>query len=122
MEHEVWFDESNEVMHIKVVGDFTVEDVTESTRQMEQIMADKGNCPLIVDLRDAPPTLDKDVRRILKEQADQQEVAKTAMIVTNPAVRMMGKVVTSAMGRGKTTGFFKTPEDALVWLKGDAKR
>lgn len=109
MEHKVFYEEENEVVHIKVVGDFSVEDVTESTRQTEEIMIEKGNCPHIVDLRDAPPTLDKDVRRMLKEQVDRQEIAKTALIAINPAVRMTGK----------TSGFFKYPEGALDCLKGD---
>jgi len=122
MKHKVWFDEKMGAMVIKVVGDYTVDDVKESMKVMDGIIENKGRCPLIVDLREAPATLDKKVRNMLKESQEGTEPVKTAMVTSNPAVRMMGKVVTSAMGRGKTTGFFKTMEEASAWLKDGANK
>ncbi|MBD3284764.1 hypothetical protein GF359_00345 [candidate division WOR-3 bacterium] len=116
MDHKIWYDEEMGVMVIKVVGNYTVDDVKESMNVMDRIMEKRERCPLIVDLREAPPTLDKKVRKMLKESQEGTEPVKTAMLTSNPAVRMMGKVVTSAMGRGKTTGFFKTMEEAKAWL------
>jgi len=121
MKHKVYYDEENKVMVLRVIGEYTLEDAEETTRVMEKITEEKGIQSLMADLTQTPPKLDKKVREMMREQAERYDLGKMALVITNPAVRMIGKIVISTMGSGDTTRFFKTDEEALAWLKGDGK-
>jgi hypothetical protein len=44
---------------------------------------------------------------------------KFAMIVTNPAIWIIGKIVITTMRNARGSAFFRTEEEALHWLKGE---
>jgi hypothetical protein len=39
-----------------------------------------------------------------------------------PVTRILAKAAIAALGGSKMTKFFKSKEEALVWLKGEAQR
>ena len=119
MKHKVYYDEENKVLVLRVIGEYTIEDAEETTKVMEKITDEKGVQSFLADLTQTPPKLDKKVRQLMREQSERYNLGKMALVITNPAVRMIGKIVISTMGSGDSTGFFKTEEEALAWLKGE---
>lgn len=116
MNHELSFDNKQGLMIMRIKGDFTVDDAIRCGTFVEEVASENETYDVIVDLREATPNLDKDVRKMLKDQATRDDVRKFAMIVTHPALRIIGKIATSSMKNGK---IFKTENEALVWLKGE---
>ena len=119
MKHETKFDPQTGIMYMKIKGSYTIEEAIETEKFMKTQTKDRDSYMLLADLREAPASLDKEVRRRLQGEIADQELEKVAMIVTNPGVRMIGKIVIATMGKSKNTRFFKTEEEALAWLKGN---
>jgi hypothetical protein len=116
MKHELFFDEKHSLMVMRIKGNFTADDARASAEFIDKTTKENGTCDALVDLREASPRLDKDVRRMLREQSERTEVRKFAMVVTHPALRVIGKIATSSI---KNSGIFKNEEEALKWLKED---
>lgn len=114
MNHELSFDNKQGLMIMRIKGDFTVDDAIRCGDFVEKVASENGTYDVIVDLREATPNLDKEVRKMLKDQAKRNDIGKFAMIVTHPALRIIGKIATSSMKNAK---IFKTEEDAVVWIK-----
>jgi hypothetical protein len=119
VKHELFFDEEKNVIVLRVKGSFNIQDAIETTDKMDELGKNKKRILVLADLREAPPNLDKDVRQLMKDLSKRMKMEKFAMIVTNPAVRIIGKIVIATMGNAKGSAFFKTEEEALQWLKGE---
>jgi len=114
MNHEMYFDDKIGVLVMRIKGDFNFDDAIKSTEFIDKIEKEKGSYDVLVDLCQASPKLDKEVRQMLRKQAQRTAVGKFAMIVTNPVLRIFGKIATSTM---KNSKFFKTQDEALAWLE-----
>ncbi|MBN2379294.1 STAS/SEC14 domain-containing protein [candidate division WOR-3 bacterium] len=122
MKHELYFDEENDLIVLRIKGPFNLQDAMETTDKMDELGKNKRTILVMADLREAPPYLDKDVRKLMKDLSMRMKMEKFAMIVTNPAVRIIGKIVIATMGNAKGSAFFKTESEALAWLKGGNSR
>jgi hypothetical protein len=120
VKHKLYYDEQNKVLVMEVSEEFTFEDAQDALKIIRDTYADKAPYPILVDLEKASANLDRDTRKLLQDEAGNVGIAQMAMIVTNPMMRMTGKIMAAAMGKKNETGFFKTRADALAWLKGDA--
>ncbi|NLI97711.1 STAS/SEC14 domain-containing protein [bacterium] len=115
MNHELFFDEENDMIVLRVRGDFAMDDAVRCSEFIDKTLKERGSFNVLVDLSEATPSLDKEVRTMLKKQSQEDAVKKFAMVVTHPALRIIGKIATSSMSNSK---IFKTEEEALRWLKG----
>ncbi len=118
MNHELLFDEKQGLMIMRIKGDFNIDDAAYCSDFIDKIAGEHETYDVLVDLREATPKLDKDVRKMLKDQSKRDEVRKFAMVVTHPALRIIGKIATSSMKNGK---IYKNEDEALAWLKGEQK-
>ena len=119
MKHELYFDEEKNIIIFRTRGAFSYEDGVEAVEKLEKIVKGKENNLVLCDTTDFPAKLDKSVRRLQQDLPKRMKISKMAVIATNPAVRMIGRIVVATMGKGFSAGFFKTEEEALTWLKGE---
>ncbi len=117
MKHELYYDEEKNIIVFRTRGAFSYEDGVEAVEKLENIVKGKENNLVLCDTTDFPAKLDKSVRRLQQDLPKRMKISKMAVIATNPAVRMIGRVVVATMGKGFSAGFFKNEEEALAWLK-----
>ncbi|NLI98816.1 STAS/SEC14 domain-containing protein [bacterium] len=117
MKHIIYFDETIPTIVIRVIGECSINDAEESVKAIEAIIEEQGKSSVIIDLRRFSASLDKEVRKILQDPRTTSGVLKMAMVTPHPSTRILGKIATSIMGRTKDTGFFKTEEEARIWIK-----
>ncbi|MBN2379324.1 STAS/SEC14 domain-containing protein [candidate division WOR-3 bacterium] len=122
MKHKVYYDEENEVVAMDVLGEFSFEEAQETMKLMRESFADKAPYPFLLDLEALNSDLDRNTRKHLQTEAGNVGIARMAMVVSNPMMRMTAKIVSSVIGKKNETGFFKTREEALHWLKGNTRR
>lgn len=119
VKHELYFDEKKHIIVFRTRGEFSYEDGVEAVERLEKIVEGKENNQVLCDITDFPAKLDKSVRRLQQDLPQRMRISKMAVIATNPAVRMIGRVVDATMGKGFSAGFFKNEEEALAWLRGE---
>jgi len=117
--HEIAFDKKERILTVRVEDAFTMEEAIELENKMNEIVPGDDKYKLLIDVRKSSAKLDKDIRRRLQGQMADERIANVAVLVSNPAVRMIGKVIIAAMGKSADTRFFSTDEEALLWLKGE---
>ncbi|MBN2381010.1 hypothetical protein JXM67_14525 [candidate division WOR-3 bacterium] len=66
MKHKVAFDEELWAIVFTAHGEFRLEDTEVTTRMMQEIIDPRGDSSLLVDLRDSPPKVDKEMRKSLE--------------------------------------------------------
>ncbi len=119
MKHEQYFDEENKVVVLRIKEEFNLEEAAETVKKMEQLTKCKESILVLTGITSAPPKLDREVREVLKNLPQEMNITKTALILTNPAVRMASRIIVSAMGNSDNANFFKTEKEALRWPRGE---
>ncbi|NLI97722.1 STAS/SEC14 domain-containing protein [bacterium] len=119
MNYEMWFDEKNGVLYVKTLAMLERADVEDIIPEVAEMLAGKEHRYILGDLAQNPSgLLTKDARTAFKENAENLQVDKIAIIGANPSIRMIAKIALTIMGKSDIAKFFKTEEEALVWLKG----
>lgn len=95
------------------------DEAREMWKLIKETLRGKQNPTVLVDLTRYERTfIAKDVRTVFKEHLEYfKSIDKTAFIVNNPAIRMVVKATMVAIDTRKTCGYFKTPGEALGWLR-----
>ncbi|MBN2379312.1 STAS/SEC14 domain-containing protein [candidate division WOR-3 bacterium] len=119
MKHELYFDAENRIVVFRTKGVFNYEEGVEAVEMLAKIVKGKENVLVLCDVSDFPGKLDRDVRRLQKDLPKRFNISKMAMVVTNPAIRMICKIVVATMGTDFSAGFFKTEQEAVGWLRGE---
>jgi len=119
MKHKLYYDEENKVVALDVTGEFTLEEAQETMKLMRESFSDKAPYPFLLDLGKLTSDLERETRKHLQNEAGNVGIARMAMVVTSPMTRMTAKIVSAVIGKRNETGFFKTRQDALAWLKGE---
>lgn len=117
MKHEITFNEKTGMVRINVKGEATLSDIIESFDAIDELIKDREQYLLLIDLRESAAVFAKKVRDELQRKLDGEKISKLAVIETNPMIRMFAKVVTSVRKKTKPTAFVRTEEEALDWLK-----
>lgn len=123
MNYKVWYDTELKAAHLKIINMSTKEDVEGYMPALDRLLKDKPDRHVLVDLSDNPPgLLDKPARKAFRDYAESLRFDKIAMHGANPVIRMVAKVAVSALGMAHITKFFETKDEAIAWLKGNAKQ
>lgn len=117
MKHEIVFDSEKRILTVRVDEVFTLEETIELENKMTDLVPGEENFRLLIDMLKSTAKLDKQIRNRLQEQMSDERISNIAVLVANPAVRMVGKVIIAAMGKSADTKFFSSNEDALAWLQ-----
>lgn len=128
MENEVWLDEGNHMVRQRLIDDVTLTEAPKYFAQFKRILDELPHRRATVDLAKA------DEGGFMKGESWEYIVSrsiltgykKMAYINLSPSLRIFSKVISKiAFKKHKNEteiGFFKPEEEALEWLKGDAKK
>jgi len=118
MNYEVWLVESLKIVYLKTFHMLTEQDVHELMKLAETKFEGKEIDYSLIDLSEATSEpVTKGTREAFKKYADSLVYKKVAVVGANPSTRMLAKIALAVAGKSKIAKFFKTQEEALVWLK-----
>jgi len=119
--YKAWFDEDKGVLNVKTYKTMDAKDVHVLMPQIEKMFKGRKHRFILGDLSDNPTDpLTKEARQAFKQYSD-VEYDRIAVTGVNPFTRMVVKIAVKIVGQSDKTRFFKTEDEALAWLKGDAK-
>ncbi|MBN2379901.1 STAS/SEC14 domain-containing protein [candidate division WOR-3 bacterium] len=120
MKFELKYDKEEGLLRGKILDTFDEESTKQFFRKLKNDFNDEQRKYCILVLTDPAQGLpSKETRRVMRsEGSDFMSLwEKIAVVGAKPAVRMFGRVIMSAIGKGKDSKFCETEEEALVWLK-----
>ena len=121
MKSDVWFDEKEGVVRMKIAGKISNEEYRKVNRKMIDTISAEKRTRQIVDLTEAEAmNIDRKTRKEIAEEMHSSEVegTKLAIIGASPMTRMLTKVILAMRKQKSETRFYKNEEEALTWLKG----
>lgn len=120
MNYKAWFNEDNGVLYVKTFKTMDEKDVHDLMPRIEELFENRKPRLILGDLAENPSDpLTKEARQAFKEYST-VDYDRIAVIGVNPFTRMIVKIAVKIVGQADKTRFFKTEEEALTWLKGDA--
>lgn len=120
MKHEVCFNEEQDVLYVRFIGELEKQGYYEIVNHVSSLPEEKRS-RIIVDISAANAQIwDRKVRQMFAEESRKIPGDRIAIIGASPTLRMMAQMII-ASAKKTTTGteykFFKTEEEAIVWLK-----
>ncbi|MBD3286603.1 hypothetical protein GF338_09735 [candidate division WOR-3 bacterium] len=121
LRHEVYYDDENGVARIVHYDLIYADDAREFLKILEVLYTDKSPKLLLDDSsRVSAAKMDKETRQIFMGAGEKLGIDKVAVFGADPMTRMMSKIIFTIAGKIDSTKYFKTEDEALKWLKGEA--
>lgn len=122
MKHIVFFDEKIDAVRMNFNGLFTQDDAGEFFPLTKKLCEGRKYCNILCDFKEggAEVPKDKEYRQWLMRMYTEAGFDKIAIINAHPAMRMLAKIVLSAVKSAKNVKFFKSEEEALAWLNAES--
>ena len=121
MEHEFTYDEQNEVAILSSNADLVITDIEPLYNRLLQILEDKKYRQLISVISDVYVVDNRETREALAEALSKLNLTEVAFVGGSAYNRIMAKILIKT-GIVKLNGdFFKTYDEAIVWLKSRRK-
>lgn len=118
MKYRAWYDEENGILCADILKKFEPEDAKGLMDVVVNEFNDDQRRYFLLNMsKDAQAMPSKETRKVMREAASLVKLNKIAISGAKPTVRMLGKIVVTAMGKAKDSGFFDTKEEAIAWLK-----
>lgn len=119
---EIWIGKSKvrlgeyNILHVTVLGEQNGEDARAAVEGFEKIThVVKGKIHHLVDLNKGGKQ-SREARKYWHKLSEHERTGKIALHGMHPVARILASFVMGATGK-KDLRFFKTKEEALVWLK-----
>jgi len=120
MKYKVNYDEKTQILHLDVLDRFDPQDVTALTSLLSnEFTTQQLRCLLANISEPAQAMPSKETRRALRDETTSITLDKIAICGAKPALRMVGRIVVTALGKAKQTRFFENKDEAVAWLKGE---
>ena len=117
MTHEVFFDQANEIIVLKLNNDFLYVEVAPVLSAIEELLEGKRYRQGLVEMNETYTIENREAREAISKGMSNLEVSQVAFVGLGAATRMIAKVLLKT-GMAKINGdFFKTKEEAIKWLK-----
>jgi hypothetical protein len=121
MMHEVFFDQENEVIVVKLNSDFMFNEVDTVFSGIKGLLEGKRYRQLLIDMNSNYKIENRETREAMGNAMSTLGDHEVAFVGFNAATRMITKVLLKT-GVVKYNGdFFRTKEEALSWLKSKRK-
>ncbi|MCF8373502.1 MAG: STAS/SEC14 domain-containing protein [Bacteroidales bacterium] len=117
MEHKIWFDDGQQVVHQQIIGEFTTEETRYFGKKYIELLDGKPYRQLIVDLRDAGKMESRETRSVTNEMLNQAGFTEVVFVGANAATRMIAKVLMKLGSLKAESDFFGNLEDAIKWIE-----
>lgn len=112
------YDEKEGILRVDVLDTFDGETTFEFFTSMnEKYTPEQQRYCLIYMAEAAQRLVDKEVRRVAREKGALLKWDKLAIWGAKPGLRMVAKIVLTAIGKGNDTQFFENEQEAFSWLK-----
>jgi len=121
MDHELKYDEKNEVVVLSSNANLRLADIEPLAENLRIILEDKKYRQLVSMISDVYVVENREAREALAEALHKLKLSEVAFVGGNAYNRIMAKVLIKT-GIVKLNGdFFKTVEEAFEWLKSKRK-
>ena len=116
MEHELRFDDHNEVVVLKSNANLTLKDIEPLSENLRMILDGKKYRQLVSTISDVYVVENRETREALAEALSKLNLSEVAFVGGSAYNRIMAKILIKT-GIVKLNGdFFKTHEEAVKWL------
>jgi hypothetical protein len=117
MEHELKYDEQNEVVVLTFTNHFLYKDVEPLFLKVTELLSGKQIRQMLVVMSNGHNVENRETREATSEQLSKLNMTEIAFVGGSAANRMIARVLIKT-GLIKLNGdFFKNYEDAIQWLK-----
>jgi hypothetical protein len=114
---KIWFDGETGILRSEIYKPFNPERATAVFEEIFNNHSEEQQRYILVFLGpDAQAIIDKETRRLAREKTKDNKWEKIAIYGAKSGVRMLAKVVLTAIGKGKDTKFFPTEKECVEWL------
>lgn len=117
MEHEIKYDQENELVVLEFKNHFMLKDVEPIFIMVDKILSDKKYRQIIVVMSDSHNVENRETREKTSDYLSKTNISDVAFVGGSAANRMIAKVLIKT-GMIKISGdFFKGYDEAVKWLK-----
>lgn len=121
MEHELKYDEQNEVVVLTSYADLKLIDIDPLSNNLKIILEGKRFRQLVSNISDVYVVENRETREALAEALSKLKLSEVAFVGGSAYNRIMAKILIKT-GIVKLNGdFFKTYDEAIEWLKSKRK-
>jgi len=121
---KLWYDEENGVIRTVIFETLDAEASSSLFDSIRENFEPEKQRYFLADMTSekAQTLHDKETRRTLREKMPLINWGKIAILGANPGVRMLTKIVMTAVGKARDAKFFDKEEEALAWLKAEKEK
>lgn len=112
-----WYDEKDGFLHVNVLERYDPESTELFFSDMGQYPEEQQRYVLCFVDDDAQKLVDKETRKVAAEKGKVIKWGNIAIWGAKPGLRMVAKIVLTAVGKGRDLKFFDNEEDCVAWLK-----
>lgn len=116
MEHKMWYDQEQEIIHLKFINTFFTADVQSIRDKLYEISTEKSYRQMVIQLNELSKIENRETREKANQLLGSAEISHVAFIGGSAANRMVAKVLLKT-GTIKSKGkFFKTIDEGVKWI------
>lgn len=116
MEHNMWYDQNNQIIHLEFTKDFVTADIEPIRTKLFELSKDKPYRQMVVEISKTSKVENRETREQANQVLTEVDVTHVAFIGGSAANRMIAKVLLKT-GTIKTKGnFFKTVDEGINWI------
>ncbi len=117
MDHKVWYDQEDEIIHLEFTRDYLTTDVPFIHKKLMEFGEGKRYKQMVIQISKTNKVENRETRELSNQSLRDAQITDVAFIGGSAANRMIAKVLLKT-GNLKTNGnFFKTVEEGINWLK-----
>jgi hypothetical protein len=120
--YKMWFDKESGILRTEIYVAFDPETATIYFDKILDFPDEQQRYVMVLLGVDAQEVVGKETRKILREKTVRSKWEKIAIYGAKPALRMLAKIMVTAIGRAKNTKFYATEEECLDWLKAEMEK
>lgn len=116
MEHNMWYDQEKEIIHLEFKNDFNTADVAPIRDKLYELSKDKTYRQMVIQINKTAKVESRETREKANQILREADISHVAFIGGSAANRMIAKVLLKT-GAIKTKGdFFKTVDEGINWI------
>ncbi len=112
-----WYDEKEGFLHVNVLERYDSESTEQFFSDMATYPEEQQRYVLCFVDDDAQKLVDKETRKVAAEKGKVIKWGNIAIWGAKPGLRMVAKIVLTAVGKGRDLKFFDSEEECVAWLK-----
>lgn len=117
------YDEDTKILNAEILEKFEPEDVHGIVSTLKNDFTEEQRRYMIANIHEpAQPMPSKETRQALRGIPSELKFTKIAICGAKPVLRMVGKIIVTAIGKANDSKFFNTAEEAVSWLIEERKK